>query len=330
MKIQIISSKPLHRILITVLLLALTPALDAADKMKALILDGQNNHKVWPKSTVMMKRYLEATGLFEVDVVRTKFIWSAEREAAFLPLAGAGEAEQVKEPQPDPNYKPNFAKYAVVISNFGWRAADWPDETQKAFEKYVAGGGGFVSVHAADNSWGNWAEFNKMIALGGWGDRTEKDGPFVYYNNEGQIVRDTSPGKAGRHAPANEFVVTIRNREHPITKGLPDFWMHTKDECYSRLRGPAENLTILATACDSPALKAAGRHEPMLMTVEYQKGRVFHTTLGHDTEAFEGVGFITTFCAARNGRPRARSRNKSPPIFRVPTKRHRGRFDWRR
>ena len=25
------------------------------------------------------------------------------------------------------------------------------------------------------------------------------------------------------------------------------------------------------------------------------KGRVFHTTPGHDTEAFEGVGFITTF-----------------------------------
>jgi acetolactate decarboxylase len=82
---------------------------------------------------------------------------------------------------------------------------------------------------------------------------------------------------------------------NPITKGLPDIWAHTKDECYSHLRGPAENLTILATASDSPELKAAGRHEPMLMTVQYHKGRVFHTTLGHDTEAFEGVGFITTF-----------------------------------
>lgn len=295
MRIRINSALNLYRITTLVLLLALTPALHAADKLKALIVDGQNNHKVWPKSTVMIKQYLEATGLFEVDVARTKFIWSAEREKAFLPLAGAGESEPVEEPQSDPNFKPDFAKYAVVISNFGWKAADWPEATQRAFEKYVAGGGGFVSVHAADNSWGNWTEFNKMIALGGWGDRTEKDGPFVYYNNEGKIVRDPSPGKAGKHGPANEFVVTIRNREHPITRGLPDFWMHTQDECYSHLRGPAENLTILATACDSPALKAAGRHEPMLMTVEYQKGRVFHTTLGHDTEAFEGVGFITTF-----------------------------------
>jgi type 1 glutamine amidotransferase len=108
-------------------------------------------------------------------------------------------------------------------------------------------------------------------------------------------VRDESPGKCGHHGPQNEFKVTMRDKEHPITRGLPDFWIHSKDECYSKLRGPAENLTVLATACDSPELQAAGRHEPMLMTIGYHKGRVFHTTLGHDTEAFEGVGFIVTF-----------------------------------
>jgi len=299
---------------ITALLLALTTA-QAADKLKALIIDGQNNHPVWPKSTVMMKQYLEASGLFEVDVARTKFIWNAEREQAFLPLAGVGESEMVKGPQPDPNFKPDFSKYAVVISNFGWTAAGWPEETQRAFEKYVAGGGGFVSVHAADNSWGNWTEFNKMIALGGWGDRTEKNGPCVYYNNAGEIVRDPSPGSAGTHAPAHEFVVTIRNHDHPITRGLPDFWMHTKDECYSHLRGPAEHLTILATACDSPELKAAGRHEPILMAVDYHQGRIFHTTLGHDTEAFEGVGFITTFLRGTEWAASGKVTQKIPADF---------------
>jgi type 1 glutamine amidotransferase len=91
--------------------------------------------------------------------------------------------------------------------------------------------------------------------------------------------------------------------------------MHTKDECYSRLRGPAENLTILATACDSPALKAAGRHEPMLMTVDYHKGRVFHTTLGHDTEAFEGVGFITTFLRGTEWAATGKVTQKIPADF---------------
>jgi type 1 glutamine amidotransferase len=134
-----------------------------------------------------------------------------------------------------------------------------------------------------------------MIGLGGWGGRGAKDGPYVYYNDAGEIVRDPQPGPCGKHGPQNEFLVTIRDREHPVTRGLPDFWMHSKDECYSHLRGPAENMTVLATACDSPELQKAGRHEPMLMVIDYGEGRVFHTTLGHDQPAFESVGFITTF-----------------------------------
>jgi hypothetical protein len=277
------------------LLVLSSPGLQAAGKLKALIVDGQNNHLVWPKSTIMMKQYLEQTGLFEVDIARSRYLWKAEREKDYLPLAGVGEAELLSEPKADPDFKPDFTRYDVVISNFGWKAADWPEATRKAFEDYMARGGGFVSVHAANNSWPDWPEFNKMIGLGGWGDRNEKNGPYVYYNADGEIVRDPSPGGCGKHGPANEFVVTIRDHTHPITRGLPDFWMHTRDECYSTLRGPAENMTILATACDSPELQAAGRHEPMLMALTYGKGRVFHTTLGHDTEAFEGVGFITTF-----------------------------------
>ncbi len=285
--------KLISRIIAASLVLALPAA--AAGKLKALIVDGQNNHAVWPKSTVMMKQYLEGSGLFEVEVARTKFISNFKREKDWLPLAGAGEAEGTEKPVPDPDFSPDFAKYAIVVSNFGFGAADWPEATRHNLETYMKNGGGLVIVHAADNSWGNWEEFNRMIGLGGWGGRNEKSGPYVYYDAEGKIIRDPSAGKCGGHGPQNEFVVTMRDKTHPITKDLPDFWMHTKDECYSRLRGPAENMTILATAADTPELKAAGRNEPMLMVIDYGKGRVFHTTLGHDTEAFEGVGFITTF-----------------------------------
>jgi len=66
----------------------------AEAKVKVLIVDGQNNHEVWPKSTIMMKQYLEETGLFEVDICRTKFTWKAERETACLPLAGVGETQK--------------------------------------------------------------------------------------------------------------------------------------------------------------------------------------------------------------------------------------------
>jgi type 1 glutamine amidotransferase len=77
-------------------------------------------------------------------------------------------------------------------------------------------------------------------------------------------------------------------------QGLPLIWMQSKDELYNRLRGPAENLTILATAFDDPKFRGKGRHEPVLMTINYHEGRIFHSTLGHGREGLESVGFITT------------------------------------
>ncbi len=264
-------------------------------QLKALIVDGQNNHVVWPKSTIMMKQYLEETGMFKVDIARSKYTWKAEREKDYLPLAGVGETENLENPKTDPTFAPKFKKYDVVISNFGWKAADWPAKSQKAFEKYMKSGGGFVSVHAADNSFPTWEAYNQMIGLGGWGDRNEKDGPYVYYNNGGQLIRDNSEGNAGAHGPQHNIPIIVRVTDHPITKGMPSNWMTSKDECYAKLRGPAENMTILATGKDMSGKAPTDRHEPMLMVLEYGKGRVFHTTLGHDDYSIESVGFIVSF-----------------------------------
>jgi type 1 glutamine amidotransferase len=281
-------------IVLSILCMLLLPFFTNA-KIKVLIVDGQNNHEVWPKSTIMMKQYLEETGLFSVDIRRTKYTWKGEREKAYLPLAGVGETQDLKDPKADPDFILSFKKYDVVVSNFGWNAADLPEATQKALEKFMKAGGGFVSVHAADNSFPNWLEYNKMIGLGGWGDRNEKAGPYVYYTNEGELVRDNTPGTAGSHGPQHIIPVTIRVADHPITKGLPKVWLTTKDECYAKLRGPGENMIILATGKDMSGKAPTDRHEPVLMVLTYGKGRIFHTTLGHDDYSCEGVGFITTF-----------------------------------
>ncbi|WP_346864464.1 ThuA domain-containing protein [uncultured Draconibacterium sp.] len=282
----------MKKILIFLSLFLILASNTEAKKIKVLIVDGQNNHQVWPKSTIMMKQYLEETGLFKVDVDRTIFTWNAEREKAFLPLAGVGETQDLKEPKTDPDFAPNFKKYDVVISNFGWKAADWPANTQKALEDYMEAGGGFVSVHAADNSFPEWEEYNKMIGLGGWGGRNENNGPYVYYTNEGELKHDHTPGDAGSHGPQHIIPITIRVPDHPITKGMPKIWLTAKDECYAKLRGPGENMVILATGKDMSGKAPTDRHEPMLMVLTYGKGRIFHTTLGHDDYSCESVGFI--------------------------------------
>lgn len=262
-------------------------------KIKVLIVDGQNNHDVWPKSTIMMKQYLEETGMFKVDVARTQYLNKSDKFKDWLPLVKKVPEGIEGKPKTDPDFSPNFSKYDVVISNFGWGASSWPEETKANFENYIKNGGGFVSVHAADNSFPKWKAYNEMIAIGGWGGRTEKDGPYLYVDKNNKPKKDYSPGKGGTHGKREAFLVTTYNNEHPITKGMPATWMHATDECYAFLRGPAENVTILATAVSTKKDPKLEQKEPVVMVINYGEGRIFHTPLGHDSISFECAGFIT-------------------------------------
>ncbi len=284
--------------------------------LTALIIDGQNNHGGWPETSAMMKQYLVETGLFDVDIYRTHSVWQGPHNDGsyggrekVLSLLDTYRADNVKsperteEPVPDPEFVPVFSDYDVVISNFGWKTSEWPDQTNAALEEYVNQGGGLVIIHAANNAFGQWREFNKMIGLGAWGDRTKENGPYVFIDSSGFIVRDSSDGPAGSHGPEHEFQITTRQLDHPITRGMPERWLHARDELYDRLRGPAENMTILATTYSDPeknnppwdtTVVGSGRHEPMLFTIDYGEGRVFHTPMGHAYYSMECVGFITS------------------------------------
>jgi len=240
----------------------------AKPDLKALIVDGQNNHS-WQTTTPPLKALLEDTGIFKVDV-------------ATSPPKG----------RPMESFKPEFAKYDVVVMNY--TGDEWPSGTQKALVDYMNKGGGLVIYHAADNAFPKWPEYNEMIGIGGWGGRDEKSGPMVRWKNN-RMVLDNSPGRGGTHGPQHAFQLITRDRHHPIMAGLPEKWMHSKDELYSKLRGPAKNMHILATAYADPAKRGTGEHEPALFTITYGKGRVFHTVLGHAPEQLKCVGFITTY-----------------------------------
>ncbi|MDR1153094.1 MAG: ThuA domain-containing protein [Bacteroidales bacterium] len=245
----------------------------AKEPVKVLIVTGQSNHN-WEASSVILQKYLNESGLFVADM-----------------------AVSPKKSEDMSKFQPDFSAYKAVILDYN--GDSWPAATNSAFLQYVEKGGGVVVYHAADNAFSRWKEYNEIIGLGGWEGRNEKDGPYVYFR-DGKEVRDDTPGRGGSHGKQHEYVVTVRDKKHPITKGLPASWTHARDELYDRLRGPARNMTILATAFSDESTGGTGRDEPALMVVSWGKGRIFHTILGHvgneaEHPAVECPDFIVTF-----------------------------------
>lgn len=261
------------------------PFIAAKPALKIMLLTGQSSqYHDWTKSSPLVKKHLEDTGLFSVDVVTS-------------PARG----------QDMSGFSPQFSSYAAVVMVY--EGDEWPAATKEAFAAYIRNGGGLVSIHDTDNAFPFWPEWNEMIGVGGWGlkadggvgARDESWGPKIRWR-DGHQVLDDSPGRAG-HPARHDFSVVTRAPEHPIMRGLPAEWLHANDEIYSQLRGPAKNVEVLATSRPDKEKfpKSSGEDEPMLMAIAYGKGRVFHTTLGHvspkDTPPFQALtctGFIVT------------------------------------
>src|SRR5580765_3323348 len=102
----------------------------AAAPVRVMLLDGESAgpyHK-WRLTTPLLKKALEETGLFSVDVVTA-------------PAAGADFTK----------FTPGFAAYQAVVLNYDAPDDRWPPPLKASFETYIRGGAGLVVVHAADN-----------------------------------------------------------------------------------------------------------------------------------------------------------------------------------
>jgi type 1 glutamine amidotransferase len=295
----------------------LAPSAGAADqpKIKVLIIDGQNNHD-WRSTTPHMKRVLEASGRFTVDVATTPQKPEPPKLPSLPPEPKATEEDLVKYKEAilkqtdaelpkyreamaayadaykqwrlnPPKFEPDLTRYDVILSNYN--GAPWPAAVQKSLEENLRRGKiGLVIVHAANNSFGNWNEYNQMIGMG-W--RGKGGGERLYLDDSGKEVRVAKgQGDDSGHRSGGNFQIVVRDGAHPITRGMPREWMHASDELYDNMRGPIENIKLLATAYS----KGTKVHEPMIWTVAYGKGRVFHTPMGHDLNAMRCTGFIAT------------------------------------
>lgn len=287
------------------ILLLLYPLGSVISSESILILDGRNNHD-WERTTTALKATLESSGRYTVTVATAPEDKAGHppqkpkvEDASYLEAKVKYDA-LVKSLKPDldarwANWRVDFAAHDAVVLNYN--GPEWPEAMKNGFVDYVRSGGGVVLIHAANNGFANWQEFNSMIGLG-W--RKGGFGRCLIINNDGS-VGECCQGDSSGHGSKHPFVVTHRQPDHPILAGLPMEWMHAKDELYHHMRGPAQNVTILASAFSDEKQNGTGRHEPVLWEVAYGKGRVVVCTLGHvwrgdtDQAALDCLGFQTLF-----------------------------------
>jgi len=208
----------------------------------------------WRAATPVLRSILDATGKFDVRVTEE--------------FRGAGPE--------------TLAPYDVVILNYYESRKPelrWGERADTALVNYVRSGKGLVLYHFSIAAFDGWTEFEKMSG-GNWRP-----------NN-------------GHHSARHDFTVQIKDTDNPITRGLQASYPQTNDELYANLKWqPEGSYHVLATAWDDHSLyrpnekqpiPGSGINQPVLWTVNYEKGRVFVTALGHDPDAMKSAVFTTT------------------------------------
>ena len=242
------------------------PAL-AQQKIRVLIITGSHQVHDWYNTTPILKKALEDTGRFQVDVTENPVqdLTPANlRKYQVLMLHYRETRPDAPQRWPilDQNYKPTgqFKEFPAMPGR-------WPAANEKALLDAVSGGTGLVVLHWATAAFDtpadvNWPEYETLVG-GGW------------RGNKGY----------GGHGPQLQYKVKIVNHDHPITKGFPAEFLHTKDELYHHSL-ILDGDTVLATAFDDPVggvrgPTASGKDEPLLWVRQYGKGRVYTNELGH-------------------------------------------------
>ena len=175
--------------------------------------------------------------------------------------------------------------YDVIVLDYN--GPRWGQTAENAVGSFVRTGKGLVVVHGASYAFGEMellADHHKRTGL--------KEPPWPEYAEMIGASWTMGPPKSG-HAPRHVFRVKLVDRAHPITNGMKESFA-TSDELYHNLK-MKPGIHVLATAFDDPKIGGTGKAEPVLWTLRYGKGRVFHTALGHDAAAMYARGFVDTF-----------------------------------
>ncbi|MET8405935.1 ThuA domain-containing protein [Streptomyces sp900116325] len=155
----------------------------------------------------------------------------------------------------------NLARYDAVV--FLSTTGDVLNaDQQKAFENYIASGGGYMGVHAAADTEYDWSFYGGLVG--------------AYF--------------AG-HPAIQPVTVRVEDHKNPATAHLDDAWVRT-DELYNYRTNPRDKVKVLATLDETTYTGGTmkGDH-PITWCQSYGGGRSFYTGLGHTKESYAEPAF---------------------------------------
>lgn len=91
------------------------------------------------------------------------------------------------------------------------------------------------------------------------------------------------------HEHQSRYAVEVTEKDHPITKGIPEGYKTPMDELYI-VEKVWPNTKVLATSKS----EKTGEVQPVFWTNNFGKARVFGTTYGHSNDTFTDPIFLAT------------------------------------
>jgi len=139
------------------------------------------------------------------------------------------------------------------------------DAQKLALMHYIEAGGGFVAIHSVTGTERNWPWFKRLVG-----------------------------GTFERHAKHQPFTEIIIDHNNPSTSFLPNTWKRD-DECYytKEINPDIHVLMVhdLATVTDSGKPVIYGNTFPSVWRHEFDGGREWYTSLGHDSTTYKEPDF---------------------------------------
>ena len=155
----------------------------------------------------------------------------------------------------------NLKKYQVLVFNNTNNDVFDTDEQRVALMRYVQAGGGFIGLHSASGTERNWPWFKRLLGA-----------TFV------------------RHATHQKFKEIVIDPEHPSTQALPRIW-ERDDECYyvKEMNPDVHVLLVhdLSSVNDKEKPDYFGSSFPSAWCHEFDGGRQWYTSLGHDIDTYK-------------------------------------------